>query len=147
MRTQLLLGVAAAAIMFPGAAFAQSSGSTDFDNTDIVITSTRASQGVGGVLIPDTSKAKGVLTQEFISRQTPGNSILDTINQLPGVSFQNNDPFGSGGGTWSSRGFSSDRISLTFDGVPLNDTGNYAQYSNQQLDPELIDQVNVNYGS
>ena len=131
--------------MLPGAAFAQSAGSTDFDN-DIVITSTVA-RGVAGMEIPDTPKAKGVLTQEFISRQTPGNSILDTINSLPGVSFQNNDPFGSAGGTLSIRGFDSSRIALTFDGVPLNDTGNYALYSNQQLDPELIEQVNVSYGS
>lgn len=145
MRTHLLIGVAVAAIMLPGAAYAQSAGSTDFEG-DIVVTASRP-QGVGGVQIPDSSKAKGVLTQQFISRQTPGNSILDTINALPGVSFQNNDPFGSAGGTLTIRGFDSSRISLTFDGVPLNDTGNYALYSNQQLDPELIEQVNVSYGS
>lgn len=146
MRTQFLIGVAAAAIMLPGAAYAQSAGTADFEG-DIVITATKASKGVGGVEIPDTTKARGVLNQEFISRQTPGNSILDTINALPGVSFQNNDPFGSAGGTLTIRGFDSSRIALTFDGVPLNDTGNYALYSNQQLDPELIEQVNVSYGS
>ncbi|MEO6218116.1 MAG: TonB-dependent receptor [Sphingomonas sp.] len=146
MRKNLFLGVAFSALMLPGAAFAQSTGSTDFDQGDIVVTAARAA-GVGGVQIPDSTKAKGVLTQEFIAKQTPGNSILDTINQLPGVSFQNNDPFGSAGGTLSIRGFDSSRIALTFDGVPLNDTGNYALYSNQQLDPELIQQVNVSYGS
>ena len=147
MRNNLYLGVALAALMLPGAAFAQSTGSVDFDEGDIVVTGARTDRGVGGVQIPDTAKAKGVLTQEFISKQTPGNSILDTINSLPGVSFQNNDPFGSAGGTLTIRGFDSSRISLTFDGIPLNDTGNYALYSNQQLDPELIDQVNVSYGS
>src|SRR5688500_20384331 len=45
------------------------------------------------------------------------------------------------------RGFDNTRISQTFDGVPLNDSGNYALFSNQQLDPELIEQVNVNLGS
>lgn len=146
MRTQLLIGAAAAALMLPAAAYAQSTGTADFEG-DIVVTATKASKGVGGVQIPDTTKARGVLNQEFISRQTPGNTILDTINALPGVSFQNNDPFGSAGGTLTIRGFDSSRISLTFDGVPLNDTGNYALYSNQQLDPELIEQVNVSYGS
>jgi iron complex outermembrane receptor protein len=145
MRTKFFAGVAFAALIIPGAAYAQSTGSADLDQ-EIVVTA-RGTKGVGGVQIPDTSKAKGVLTQEFIARQTPGNSILDTINSLPGVSFQNNDPFGSAGGTLTIRGFDSSRIGLTFDGIPLNDTGNYAVYSNQQLDPELIEQVNVSYGS
>ena len=147
MKTKLFTGVAFAAMMIPGAAFAQSTGSTDFDQGDIVVTAARPTKGIAGVQIPEGTKAKGVLTQEFIAKQTPGNSILDTINMLPGVSFQNNDPFGSAGGTLTIRGFDSSRIALTFDGIPLNDTGNYALYSNQQLDPELIEQVNVNYGS
>ena len=54
---------------------------------------------------------------------------------------------GTSGGTLNIRGFDSSRISLTFDGIPLNDSGNYAIFSNQQLDPELIDQVNVNLGT
>lgn len=147
MKTKLFTGVAFAAMMIPGAAFAQSTGSQDFDQGDVVVTAARPNKGIAGVQIPDSTKAKGVLTQEFITKQTPGNTILDTINMLPGVSFQNNDPFGSAGGTLTIRGFDSSRISLTFDGVPLNDSGNYAVYSNQQLDPELIEQVNVNYGS
>ncbi|MEG3146617.1 TonB-dependent receptor [Sphingomonas sp. RT2P30] len=147
MKTKLFTGVAFAAMMIPGAAFAQSTGSTDMDQGDVVVTAARPTKGIAGVQIPEGTKAKGVLTQEFIAKQTPGNSILDTINMLPGVSFQNNDPFGSAGGTLTIRGFDSSRIGLTFDGIPLNDTGNYAVYSNQQLDPELIEQVNVNYGS
>lgn len=146
MKHQLYFGVALAALAFSGNAFAQSTGSVDFDQSTIVVTATKA-RDIGGVQTPDSTRAKGVLTQERISRTTPGQSILDTINQLPGVSFQNNDPFGSAGGTLTIRGFDSSRISLTFDGIPLNDTGNYAIYSNQQLDPELIEQVNVNYGS
>ena len=146
MKHQLYFGVALAALSFSSAAFAQSTGSVDFDESTIIVTAT-TTKGVGGVQVPDTTRAKGVLTQERISRVTPGQSILDTINQLPGVSFQNNDPFGSAGGTLNIRGFDASRISLTFDGIPLNDTGNYAIYSNQQLDPELIENVNVNYGS
>ena len=145
MNKQLLCGVALVALTFGQGAHAQSTGTADVEQT-IVVTGTMT-KAVGGVQVPDTSKAKGVLTQEFIARQTPGQSILDTINQLPGVNFQNNDPFGSAGGTLSIRGFDSSRISLTFDGIPLNDSGSYAVFSNQQLDPELIENVNVNYGS
>jgi iron complex outermembrane receptor protein len=132
--------------MLPSAVYAQSAGSVEFENTTIIITGTKQ-RAVGGVITPQTPKAKVVLNQEIISRQNPGQTILDTINLVPGVSFQNNDPYGSAGGTLTIRGFSSDRISLTFDGIQLNDSGNYAIYSNQQLDPELIEQVNVNLGS
>ncbi|HKX92178.1 MAG TPA: TonB-dependent receptor [Sphingomicrobium sp.] len=130
----------------PAGAYAQSTGTVEAEKQSIVITGTR-SRDVGGVTTPDTPKAKVVLTQEMISRNNPGQTILDTINQVPGVSFQNNDPYGSSGGTLTIRGFDSTRISLTFDGIQLNDSGNYAIFSNQQLDPELIEQVNVNLGS
>ncbi|MDQ3078770.1 MAG: TonB-dependent receptor [Pseudomonadota bacterium] len=140
-----LILLCSTAVVFPTAAFAQSTGSVDFEK-EIIVTGTRV-QSVGGVQAPDAAKSKAVLTQEIIARANPGQTILDTINLVPGVSFQNNDAYGSSGGTLTIRGFDSSRISLTFDGIPLNDSGNYAIYSNQQLDPELIEQVNVNLGS
>ncbi|GGE80922.1 TonB-dependent receptor [Sphingomonas prati] len=142
---KFLIGCAVSALATSGA-YAQSTGSVDFDADAIVVTGARTTD-VGGFVSPEGSKSRGVLTSEFIQRQTPGQSINDVINYLPGVNFQNNDPFGSAGGTLNIRGFDSSRISQTFDGIPLNDSGNYAIYSSQQLDPELIEQVNVNYGS
>ncbi|HEX8301650.1 TonB-dependent receptor [Sphingomonas sp.] len=148
MRTKLFAGVAFAALMIPASAFAQSTGTIDAEEgTEIVVTGSRLDDGVSGIVVPDTSKAKAVLTQEFIERQSPGQSVNDLINQLPGVSYQNNDPYGSSGGSMNIRGFDASRISQTFDGIPLNDSGNYAIYGNQQLDPELIQQVNVNLGT
>lgn len=146
MKTMLYRTAAVAALVMPSLAFAQSTGSVDFEEGAIVVTGTRA-QDVAGIQSPDTTKAKQVLTQELIERQNPGQSILDTVNVVPGVNFQNNDAYGSSGGKLSIRGFTSDRISLTVDGIPLNDSGGYAIYSNQQFDPEIIDQVNVNLGS
>ena len=134
------------AVIFPTTAFAQSTGSQDFEEQAIIVTGSRT-QDVGGVQAPDTPKSKAVLTQEMIARSNPGQTILDTINVIPGVSFQNNDGYGSSGGTLNIRGFDSSRISLTFDGIPLNDSGNYAIFSQQQIDPELIEQVNVSLGS
>ncbi|MGB5076408.1 MAG: Plug domain-containing protein, partial [Sphingorhabdus sp.] len=137
--------VALAVASFSTSAMAQSTGSVDFEE-EIIVSGTRTTD-VAGIQAPDATKAKAVLTQELIERQNPGQTILDTINVIPGVSFQNNDAYGSSGGTLTIRGFDSSRISLTFDGIPLNDSGNYAIYSNQQLDPELIEQVNVNLGT
>jgi iron complex outermembrane receptor protein len=143
------LFLATSALVMPAMAFAQSTGSVDFEETEgeeIIVTGSRT-QEVGGVTAPDTTKAKAALTSEIIQRQNPGQTILDTINLIPGVSFQNNDAYGSSGGTLNIRGFSADRVSLTVDGIPLNDSGNYAVYSNQQFDPEIIGEVSVNLGT
>jgi iron complex outermembrane receptor protein len=131
--------------LLPSALYAQSTGTVTTEE-QIVVTGARA-KGVDGIQAPEGVKSRAVLTQEFIAHQRPGQTINDTINMLPGVSFQNQDPYGSSGGTLNIRGFDASRISQTFDGLPLNDTGNYALYSNQQLDPELIEQVNVNLGT
>lgn len=142
-----LILLASTAVVFPTAAFAQSTGTvTTEEEKEIVVTGTRVLQGVDGVVVPDTTKAKGLITQELIQKQNPGQTILNVINLVPSVNFTNSDPYGSSGGNIRIRGFDGNRISLTFDGVPLNDSGNYAIFSNQQLDPELIEQVNVGLG-
>ena len=153
MRTGFLTALAAStatvslACAFATPAMAQSTGSVEFEK-EILVTGARTTvQQVGGISSPDTAKAKAVLTQENLARQNPGQTVLDSINQIPGVSFQNNDAYGSTGGTLNIRGFDSTRISLTVDGVPLNDSGNYAIFSGQQMDPEVIEQVNVNLGT
>jgi iron complex outermembrane receptor protein len=143
---KFVLLCATSAFAIPSAAFAQSTGTTEMEKDAIVVTGTRA-PSVGGVEVPPTTKTREVLNSEFIQRQVPGQSINEVVNQLPGVSFTNNDPFGSAGGSLVIRGFDNSRIAETFDGMPLNDTGNYAIFSNQMLDSELIEQVNVSLGS
>lgn len=151
MRNNLLVGVALAALMLPGAAFAQSTGSIDVDDTanneEIVVTGTRTDNGVEGIKIPDGTKARQVITNELLRRSSAGNTVLDALNLVPGVNFTQSDAYGSSGGNIRIRGFDGNRISLTFDGFPLNDTGNYAIYPNQQLDPELVQEINVNLGA
>lgn len=142
---KLFVGCALSALA-ASSAYAQSTGSLDFQQKEVVVTGTRT-KSVGGVQIPETIQPKEVLTSTFLQRQAAGQSIDEIINQLPGVSYQNNDPYGSSGGTLTIRGFDASRVSQTWDGMPLNDTGNYALYGNQQLDMELIDQVNVNLGT
>jgi iron complex outermembrane receptor protein len=90
-------------------ALAQSTGSLDFEQQSIVV-SARNAKSVNGFQLPDTPKAKQVLDQTIIAHQVPGQSINDIINLVPGVSFQNNDPFGSSGGKLFIRGFDNTRI-------------------------------------
>ncbi len=144
MRYTFFASVAVAAIVLPGAAYAQSTGTVDAE--EIIVTGARTST-VEGIITPPTPKAQTVLDQEFIGRQGAGQSILNTLNVVPSVNFTNNDPYGSSGGNIRIRGFDGNRVSLTWDGVPLNDSGNYAIFSNQALDPEIIESVNVNQGT
>ncbi|TMM46126.1 TonB-dependent receptor [Qipengyuania marisflavi] len=149
MKFKYLLAVSvaglSAALAVPAAA--QSTGSVDFDDENVIVVSGARASDVGGVDIPDTTKAKQVLTEEIIRRQRPGQTVNDIVNLVPGVSFQNNDPWGSSGGGFTIRGFGADRVSQTLDGLPLNDSGNYALYTNQQVDPEVLQSVNVNLGT
>ncbi|MFM1885981.1 MAG: hypothetical protein RL026_1138 [Pseudomonadota bacterium] len=113
---------------------------------EVVVTAQR--QDLVGIIVRETvAKARSSITQEYITTQGSGQTIIQSLNLTPGLNFTNNDPYGSSGGNIRLRGFDGNRVSLTFDGIPLNDTGNYAVYTNQQLDPELIQRANVNLGT
>jgi iron complex outermembrane receptor protein len=137
------LSVAAGA----GVANAQSTGSQEFEE-EIVVTGVRRAPTIGGVITNETApKARASIGEEYIATQSAGQSALQLINVIPGVNFTNNDSYGSSGGNIRIRSFDGNRISLTFDGMPLNDTGNYAIFSNQLLDSEFLGGVQVNMGS
>ncbi|MCX7357804.1 MAG: TonB-dependent receptor [Alphaproteobacteria bacterium] len=127
-----------------GVAYAQSTASQTADE-EIVVTGTRRS--LDGLQVETAPRARTTITEEYIESQAPGQSILNTLNVVPGVNFTNNDAFGSSGGNLRLRGFDGSRVLLTFDGIPLNDTGNYAIFSNQQVDSELISRASVNLGT
>lgn len=144
---RLLSGAALTALAFSisGLAHAQSTGSQAQED-EIIVTGARHS--IDGAIVAETApKSRATVTEEFIGQQNAGQSILNTINLVPGVNFTNNDPYGSSGGNLRIRGFDGARVSVTFDGIPLNDSGNYAIFSNQMLDPELISRASVNMGT
>jgi iron complex outermembrane receptor protein len=130
-----------------GVAHAQSTASQIQEEEEVIVVQGVRRSVDGAIVAESAPKARSTVTEEYIETQSPGQTILNTINLIPGVSFTNNDSFGSSGGSLRLRGFDGPRISLTFDGVPLNDTGNYAIFSNQQLDPELINRATVNVGT
>lgn len=130
-----------------GIAQAQSTGSQTFEE-EVVVVGRRGPANVSGVINAETAaRARATVTDEYIETQVPGQTILESLNLVPGVVFTNNDAYGSAGGSINIRGFDGARVSLQFDGAQLNDTGNYAVYPNQQLDPELISRATVNLGA
>lgn len=138
----ILAGVSAFAMFAGTQAFAQSTA-TETVETVII----KGSRNVGVVKKETGTKTKTVVGQELISLGTSGQTIVDTLNVVPGLNFTNTDAYGSSGGNLRIRGMDGSRISLTVDGVQLNDSGNYAIYTNQQLEPELICQASVSTGA
>jgi iron complex outermembrane receptor protein len=129
-------------------AFAQSTGTeaAEADMSEVVVTASRVrSIGIAGEQTAPKSRVS--LSGEYLDSQLSGQSVFQALNQIPGVTFTNGDPFGTSGGNLRIRGFDGSRISVTFDGVPLNDSGNYALFTNQMLDSELIDRVDLNLGT
>jgi len=127
--------------------YAQSTGTVEAENLAEVVVTGRRVRALAGVTDQNAAKSRISVTGETLQNYASGQTFLDSLNQVPGLNFTNNDAYGSSGGNLRLRGFDGARVSLTFDGIPLNDTGNYAVYTNQQIDPELIEAVDVNLGT
>ncbi len=140
----LRLGCALTAMVaIPTGALAQSTGSQELE--EIIVT---ASKRIPGIINAESvPKQRATVGKDYIESKAPGQSILDTLNLTPGLNFVNNDPYGNSGGNLRLRGLDGNRIALLQDGIPLNDSGNYAIFSNQQLDSELIERAVVNVGT
>jgi iron complex outermembrane receptor protein len=144
---RVLLG---AALLANGTwAFAQSTATRIEEGTlqEVTVSATRT-QSVGGLIQAEqATKSRSTVTGEYFATQPAGQTVIQSLNLVPGVNFTNSDPYGSSGGNLRMRSFDGNRISLMVDGVQLNDTGNYAIFTNQQLDPELIEDASVNLGT
>ncbi|WP_296176805.1 TonB-dependent receptor [uncultured Brevundimonas sp.] len=135
-------------VLMAGAASAQSTGTAAVEIGEVVVTGQRGPRNIDGAIVAETvGKSRSTVTSEFIETQAAGQTINEVLNLVPGMSFTNNDAYGSSGGNIRLHGFDGPRISQTFDGMPLNDSGNYSLYSNQQLDSELIGTASVNTGT
>jgi len=132
-----------------GVANAQSTGTRAAEDRGdvVVVTGSVGPQTAGAAVVQEVDKTRSTIDAEFIKRQNPGQTVIQSLNIVPGINFTNSDPYGNSGGNIRLRGFDGNRVGLAFDGVPLNDTGNYATFTNQQLDSELIKQASVNQGT
>jgi len=134
------------ALMISAPVLAQSTATQAVEDIESVIVTGQA-EGSGimkPIIVP---KERSTITQAFINTQPAGQSIFDMLNKVPGYNFTNNDPYGNSGGNVRIHGFDGNHISFTWDGMPLNDTGNYAIFTNQVADSEIIGSASVNQGT
>ncbi|MFL5297476.1 MAG: TonB-dependent receptor [Phenylobacterium sp.] len=135
----------ATGLLIATGALAQSTGSSTIE--ELVVTGANGPKSMDGIVEQTAPKTKTTIDQTFIAKQMPGQTIAETLNVVPGYNFTNNDPYGNSGGNIRLRSFDGARISLQWDGIQLNDSGNYAIFTNQVGDSEIISSAEVSQGT
>ncbi len=114
---------------------------------EITVTARHAASVAGLIRAEDATRSRTTVGHAYLLTQAAGQSVAQSLNLVPGLNFTNVDAFGASGGNLRMRSFDGSRISLMVDGIQLNDSGNYAIYTGQMLDPEIIDMASVNLGT
>ncbi len=147
MMRRLVAGTATTAMALAWIQAAQAQ-STATQMNEVVVTGSRQIKNLDGVISQvQDAKDESIVSQAFFARQAPGENAAQLINLIPGVSFVTEDPTGLSAGDLRIHGQTSDLVSITIDGAPVNDTGNYAVYPGEYLIPEVTDHIAVNLGA
>jgi iron complex outermembrane recepter protein len=141
----LALAIASAAA---SAAFAQVIPATTEDDTQprpkddavrlgtITIVGQGDKLGAGQILNEDATKGRSTVTRAATEKDRATGNPYQALSILPGINTFNHDATGLFGGGLTMRGFNSDQIGFTINGVPVNDSGNYAVFPQEYVDQE-----------
>ncbi|HEU4853550.1 MAG TPA: TonB-dependent receptor [Telluria sp.] len=143
--------LAAACQMAFGTAHAQSASevapqvTTGTGKQQVVITAKKL--GMGLMVTEDAPKARSTITAEELEKQRPTGNAYEALEMLPAVNSYNYDATGLFGGGLTLRGFNSDQIGATINGVPVNDSGSFSVYPQEYVDQENTCSQFVTQGS
>lgn len=99
-----LLALSLAFALAPSASYAQSSGTLQIE--EMVVSTRKIKENLIGLMTDEQlAKSRASVTAEFLATQSAGQSVIQSVNLLPGVNFTNNDPYGSSGGNIRLRSF------------------------------------------
>jgi iron complex outermembrane receptor protein len=135
----------ASGLILASSAFAQS---TATQVQELVVTGARGQPAVAGVITQvQEAKDESIVNHEFFAHQQSGQNFAQLINLLPGVNYTSEDATGNLSGDLRIHAFDGNHIGVTIDGVPVNDSGNYAVFPGEYLTPEITDHITVNMGA
>ena len=135
----------ATGLLLASSAFAQS---TATQVQELVVTGAHGQPSIAGVITQvQEAKDESIVNHAFFEKQAAGQNFAQLINLLPGVNYTSEDQTGNLSGDLRIHGFDGAHVGITIDGVPVNDTGNYASYPGEYLTPELTDHITVNMGA
>ena len=139
------LTMIAVAILSMSSAYAQNAPQVNDSGAQVTITG--AKLGMGLMVQEDAPKARSTITAEELAKQRPTGNAYEALELLPAVNSFNYDATGLFGGGLTLRGFNSDQIGATINGVPVNDSGNFAVYPQEYVDQENTCSQFVTQGS
>lgn len=113
----------------------------------IVITGQGDRLGAGQMLREDAAKARSTVTRAAVEKDRATGNPYQALALLPSINSFNHDATGLFGGGLSVRGFNSDQLGFTINGVPVNDSGNFAVYPQEYVDQENVCTQSVAQGS
>ena len=135
----------ATGLLLASSALAQS---TATQVQELVVTGARGMPTVAGVITQvQEAKDVSIVNHEFFERQQAGQNFAQLINLLPGVNYSSEDATGNLSGDLRIHAFDGNHIGVTIDGVPVNDSGNYAIFPGEYLTSEVTDHITVNMGA
>jgi iron complex outermembrane receptor protein len=128
------------------AAYAQTASSdAAAPKAEVVITGKKI--GMGLMVNEDAPKARSTITAEELEKQRPTGNAYQALEMLPAVNSYNHDATGLFGGGLTLRGFNSDQIGATINGVPVNDSGSFSVFPQEYVDQENTCSEFVTQGS
>jgi len=126
--------------------FSPLAGAEEAPSLDLIVV--QSSKTGTGLLSPeDAPKARSSVSQAAIEQRSALSNPFQLIDLLPGVNTYSYDASGLFGGGLRVRGFSSEQLGVTIDGVPINDPGNFAVYPQEMTDPENLQDIYLMQGS
>lgn len=135
------ISLAVASALLPVSVLAENS-------TDVGTISVKGQALGEGLMVQDDSpKARSTVTKDAMDKMPATANAIDKLKFTPGLNVNSNDSTGLSGVDYTMRGMKSDQIGLSMDGIPVNDSGNYAVYPNLLGDSENLDQTFVTQGS
>ena len=103
--------------------------------------------GAGQMLNEDATKTRSTVTRSATEKNRATENPYQALSLLPGVSSFSYDATGLFGGGLTIRGFNSEQLGFTVNGVPVNDSGNFAVYPQEYADQENLCTQTVTQGS
>ena len=117
------------------------------DTVDIgKVNVTGQSLGNGLMVEEDSAKGRSTVTKEAMDEMAPTANAIDKLKYTPGINVSSTDASGVSGTSFTMRGMNSDQVGVSSDGIPINDSGDYAVYANLLGDPENLGEVFVTQG-